>query len=118
MGDCAVPDVAGNTAETGLVPSRLSELAMAPQALTELETYLGPSVHRLLSRVKPEQTLLIRRGHIPEVVRRPNYLRDPALAGTFAPNPFYSPYVGDDLEEVRSAPPPDNVVRFPDGAGR
>lgn len=93
--------------------------AMAPQAVAELEGYLGPSVHRLLARMKPEHALLIRRGLPAELVKRPDYLRDPVFEGIFAPNPFYHSNFGDDLEEVKPPPPDyDNVVRFPEQGER
>lgn len=64
---------------------------------------------------KSEHAQLTRRGMPTELVKRPDYLRDPVFAGTYAPNPFYQAEVADELEEVQPPPPaPDNVVRFPE----
>ena len=89
-----------------------------PQAAAEIEAYLGGATPRPLSQLADDEAVLLRRSHRAQVVTRPNYLGDPCFAGQFAPNPFYSPDDDEPDEALRTVPAPDNVVRFPDGAGR
>lgn len=84
----------------------------SPQAAVELSAYLGGALPRPLSQIKADEALLIRRGQPPQVVVRPDYLRDPMFNGLFAANPFYAADVEPgDLEMVQQAV--SNVVPFP-----
>jgi type IV secretion system protein VirD4 len=85
----------------------------APQASAELQAYLGGSFMPPLSRIKPDEALLIRRGHPPEAVVRAHYLRDAMFVGMFAPNPFYA---ADAVSAPDALPGPSNVVAFPGGS--
>jgi type IV secretion system protein VirD4 len=87
----------------------------SPQAAHELQTYLGAAMPRPLSQMKPHQALLIQRGHPPRIVRRPDYLRDPAYHDLYRSNPFYSDTFNDiDLDEIKPDTTPQNVVPFPE----
>jgi type IV secretion system protein VirD4 len=87
----------------------------SPQAAHQIETYLGSKMPRPLMQLKPHEALLIRRGHSPQIVRRPDYLHDPAYRDLFQPNPFHagSAISGNDLEEEMPVPSTaPNVIGF------
>jgi type IV secretion system protein VirD4 len=91
----------------------------APQAAAQIDAYLGGASPRPIAQIGEDDSLLIRRGHPVQIVRRPNYLRDAAYAGTYLPNPFFdSPSdEGFDLEEVpplRMSDAENVVVPFPE----
>jgi type IV secretion system protein VirD4 len=95
-----------------------------PQAAAEIDDYLAGASPRPIAQISDDDSLLIRRGHPAQIMRRPNYLRDAEFAGTYSPNPFFGspPVKGNDLEEE---PPPlplrraDNVVvPFPERGTR
>jgi hypothetical protein len=93
-----------------------------PQAASEIDAYLGGASPRPIAQIAEDDSLLLRRGHPAQIVRRPNYLRDAEFAGTFSPNPFFGStgIEGFDLEEVLPVSPPhDNVVvPFPERGTR
>lgn len=87
-----------------------------PQVAGEVETYLNGSSPRPLSQLADSAALLLRRGHRPQVVRRPDYLHDRSFDGQFAPNPLYKPLLEKPEEtkrSPRSKPAPKNVLTFP-----
>jgi type IV secretion system protein VirD4 len=85
-----------------------------PQAAAEIDAYLGGASPRPMAQIADSDALLLRRGHAPMVVTRPDYLHDRMFSGTFEDNPFYGHNAGDDHHEVSTpAPEPDKVVRFP-----
>jgi type IV secretion system protein VirD4 len=94
-----------------------------PQAAAEVDAYLDGASPRSLAQVGDDDGLLIRRGHPPQIVRRPNYLRDAEYAGTYSPNPFFGAegIAGFDLEEVPPPAlphPPAVVLPFPERGTR
>ena len=92
-----------------------------PQVAAEMESYLGGALPRPLSQLGFSEGLVLRRGHRPQIVRRPNYLHNAAYQGLFTPNPFYWPR-DETPEETkrpgRSKPSHKNVVAFPNRPAR
>lgn len=85
-----------------------------PRMAEEAADAMGAFSKDELAKMHKDDAVLLQSGQLPEIIRRPSYLKNPGFAGLFDQNPYVAaPFIDVDEPYIQ----PENVIGF-SGMGR